>query len=240
MAYASLGDAHDEAKAARLTSARCLYGLKCPLKLRCCFKHTQQEIAYFAYYGDYDGDSYRPRCSNSCSEPACLHFKECICMEMDHPHYIANLYSDSESESDEHHGDSTTGDYANTAYSWFYSDYNGPSSDYSSGDDADPAVDIQYWKEGGWSDFFVNRDWAMSTEEGTYGSEFFQTDDGMNHCVPKLQYIGLDHVQTADRFGETYYVNLNMCTSTYLDPRGYDSATEERYRDCPAPSVLVR
>ena len=132
-------------------------------------------------------------------------------MEMDHPHYIANQYSDSESE--------------------------------SSGDDADPAaaVDVQYWKEGGWSDLFFDKDrWAMSTEEGSYDSEFFQTDDGMHHCVPRLQYIGLGHVQTADRFGETYYVDLNACTSTYLDPRGYDSATEERYRDCPAPSVLVR
>ena len=100
----------------------------------------------------------------------------------------------------------------------------------------------RYWAEGSWTDLCFNRDvWAISLEEGTYCNDTFETDDGKTHYVPNLQYIGNGYVQTADEFGETYYAELfNSCSSTYLDPRGYDSTTEERYRDCPAPSVLVR
>ena len=199
--------------------------------MRCWFKHTAQEIAYFYYYEDYNGDSDKQislLSCDSCQETACLHFKECICNEMDHPHWIGNDYSDSDDpdEAQNPHGPAPGID---TSY-------------YSSGDDTDPYMNKRYWAEGSWTDLCFNRDvWAISLEEGTYCNDTFETDDGKTHYVPNLQYIGNGYVQTADEFGETYYVELfNLCSSTYLDPRGYDSTTEERYRDCPAPSVLVR
>ena len=173
MSDRDLSSAFKEAKAARLTSAHCLYRAECPLKLRCCFKHTAQEIAYFYYYEDYDGDSDKQislLSCDSCQESVCLHCNECICNEIDHPHWIANEYSDSDDPDETqnpHHDDPAPGI---------------DTSDYSSGDDTDPYVNTQYWAEGGWTDFCFNRDiWAISLEEGTYGYATFQADDGNKH-----------------------------------------------------------
>ena len=201
--------AHDEAKAARLTSAHCLYGLNCPLKLRCCFKHTCKEIAHFNWYHDWSGDcswSDIPPCVD-CNEPPCLHYKECICNDIDHPHWMGDSYSDSNSESD----------------------------DYSSADDAwdEKYMDPDTWASS-WGDIIHNQDQWATSDSGNSRDLCFKTDDGMLHCVPDLRYIGDYYIETADMSGNPYYVDLNDFNSTYIDPCG-DAGEAAAY---PSPCVV--
>ena len=226
MPYDLLTYAHDEAKATRLTSAHCLYGAKCPLKLRCCFKHSQKEIAYFNWYLDWPGG--QQSCFD-CNEPHCLYYKECICNDIDHPHWVGNVYSDSDSESDaENYIQDSTHD---------TSDPNEISAGYSSADDAwdQKYMDLDTWASSQ-GDIIHNQDLWATAHSGNSSDLCFKTDDGMLHCVPDLRYIGNGYIETADRAGYPYYVDLSDFNSTYIDPRE-DGDEAEAY---PAPCVVHR
>ena len=87
-----------------------------------------------------------------------------------------------------------------------------------------------------WGDIIYTQDFWATSDSGNSSDLCFKTDDGMLHCVPDLRYIGNHYIETADRAGYPYYVDLNVFHSTYIDPRE-DEGEAEAYH---APRVVRR